>query len=176
MTLLLVAGAIASGKSTIARYLAAELSGDVVRVREALAEVLGVKGTDRQALQQQGADLDRRTNGRWLLDYLELRFESTETLVVDSMRTRRQTVPILEHTPSSFLVYLDATAETRFRRFEEAKWSDPVKRSLPFTEAMRHQTELDVVELRPMAHIVVETDDLDPTTTTSEVLAAIKAR
>ena len=170
----LIAGAIASGKSTVARGVADALAGEVVLVPRALAEVTGVSVGDRVALQLAGAELDRRTNGRWLAEFLEQRGEFYVTSVVDSVRTRRQAVPILTGFPLAVLVYLDARPETRRHRFDLGRATDPVKRSLSFVEAMRHQTEIEVVELRPMAHLVVETDHLDVSYITAEIVSVAK--
>lgn len=172
MSIVLISGAIASGKSTVAVAVADALSGELVRVREALAEVAGVSVVDRSALQVSGADLDRRTNGRWLVEFLERRRESHPTLVVDAIRTRRQVLPILRNFPSAVLVYLDARPETRWHRFELASATDPVKRSLSFAEAMRHRTEVDVFEVRPLANLVIETDGLTVTEVVAEILKA----
>ena len=169
MSIVLISGAIASGKSTVAVGVADALAGEVVRVREALAEVTGVSVADRTALQVAGADLDRRTNGRWLVEFLERRLELCPTLVVDAIRTRPQVLPILRNFPLVLLVYLDARPETRWHRFELGSVTDPVKRSLSFAEAMRHWTEVNVVEVRPLANLVVETDGL----TVAEVVAEI---
>ncbi len=167
---ILLSGAIGAGKSTVARALATRRSWPVVSVRDALREILGVDPNDRASLQQRGAELDRRTNGRWLYEYLANRLEST-SLVVDSLRTRRQTLPILERIHGSFLVYLDARPETRHHRFELSARDDLAKRSLSFVEAMRHPTEREVVALRPMSQLVIETDGL----TVGEVIAEITA-
>jgi cytidylate kinase len=173
MAAVLIAGAIASGKSAVSAALARATGGEVVRVREALADVLAIDGTDRETLQREGAELDRASNGRWLLEYLERRLELTSTLIVDSMRTRLQTVPVLERSSGAVLVYLDAAPETRRRRFEGARLKDPVKRSMRFAEAMRHPTELGVVELRPLAHLVLETDSLTVDEAVVEIIRAL---
>src|SRR5579883_196297 len=166
----LVAGAIAAGKTTVAELLAHDIDADLVKVRVALAEVLRISERDRTQLQERGADLDKRTNGRWLLEYLELQLEqSNSSVVVDSLRTKRQTIPILEHHPSMYLVYLDARLATRSARFNESRGLDPVKSSMAFAEAMRHPTETGVTQLRDMAHLVIDTDDLSPQAVVAEV-------
>jgi hypothetical protein len=60
------------------------------------------------------------------------------------------------------LVYLTAHEATRRRRYELAAGSDAVKLGTPFDIAEGHPTELGVVKLQPMAHLVVETDELTP--------------
>lgn len=161
MACVLLAGAIASGKSTVAVSLANRMQGEVIRVRDALSAVLGVGIADRRTLQERGAELDRHTNGRWLMDYLEERLGGGTFLVVDSMRTKRQTLPVLEGIPDTILVYLEANGATRRQRFLSAAATDPLKRSMSLAEAMRHPTEREVSDLREMAHLVIETDAID---------------
>lgn len=168
----LLSGAIGVGKSAIARRLESRHSFQVVSVRNALAEILSIDPNDRTRLQERGADLDRRTSGRWLYEYLAYRLESTR-VVVDSMRTRRQTVPVLELVEGSFLVYLDARVGTRQERFQLSAREDLAKRSLSFAEAMRHPTETEVVALRAMSQLVIETDGLTVDEVVAEITAAI---
>lgn len=159
MTLVLLSGAIATGKTAVAEELSRVLGADHVRVRQALVTVLGISLNDRVALQREGTDLDRRTRGRWLRDYLAEHYRD-HNAVVDSLRTMLQTLPVLESEAYSHLVYLEAHETTRRARYALAAAADPVKASLDFDTAMRHPTEQAVVTLRQAAHLVVETDEL----------------
>lgn len=159
--IILIAGPIAVGKSAVANELAAQRPTTLIRAREALAAVLGIGPDDRQRLQALGADLDARTAGRWMRDYIQEQHEPGTSLVVDSLRTRLQTIPVLDSLVDSRLVYLQAHEETRRARYATASAHDPVKASVPYDTAMHHPTETGVGELVPLAHLVVETDDLD---------------
>ena len=154
-----VAGQIACGKTTLAEHLAADCGYRHVRVREALLVVLGGTDWDRRRLQVEGADLDRRTAGRWLLEYLAESLVAGERLVVDSGRTRRQVEPILLAL-DAVLIYLDAAEVVREQRYAVASATDPVKRGVPFREAMDHDTEREARTLRAMSHLVIDTDGL----------------
>jgi len=169
----LLAGEIAVGKSSVGTALGERIGGSTVRVREALAEVVGVKSPDRATLQKRGAELDQRTKGRWLIEYIERRLSASTPLVVDSLRTRRQTVPILEQVNGSRLVYLHADWRIRHERFNASRESDTVKHSMGFDEAMRHPTEVEVRRLRPLAHVVIETDGLTVDQVVAEVIVAL---
>jgi len=159
--LVLMGGQIGSGKSAIAERVATVTADcGLLRVRVVLADVLGISASDRQSLQVNGRALDRRTGGRWLLHYIEEHCEIIHHWVVDAARTPRQVEPILERRLGSRLVYLAASEETRRRRFALGATSDPVKRSMPFDQAMRHETEAEAQTIASMAHLVVETDDL----------------
>ncbi|HWJ97797.1 MAG TPA: hypothetical protein VNQ33_06525 [Acidimicrobiales bacterium] len=159
ISVILVGGEIAAGKTTLATAVASASGARVVRVREAMQEILGGIGWDRRRLQAEGVSLDRRTNGRWLLDYLEELSESEKRLIVDAARTRRQVEPILESLSGARLVYLTASESVRRDRFTEAQNTDPVKYSMPFDEAMAHVTEREVRDLIAMAHLAHDTDD-----------------
>jgi predicted kinase len=171
VAVILVGGEIAAGKTTLAHHLGTTTGTRVIRVRDAMQEILGGTGWDRRRLQAEGLGLDRRTNGRWLLDYLTELAELEQRIVVDAARTRRQVEPILESLDSSSLVYLTASESVRRARFTQAQAVDPVKYSMPFDEAMAHVTEREVRDLVAMAHLVVDTDDL----TASEVTLTVAA-
>jgi hypothetical protein len=160
--LLLIGGEIGSGKSTVAKGIAdAARDCRLVRVRDVLDKILDGSGQDRHRLQIEGAALDERTGGRWLLEYLDEHCEPSSRWVVDSARTRRQVEPILESRIGSRLVYLAASESSRRHRFAIGSLTDPVKRSMPLDLAMRHTTESEARTISQMAHLVVETDDLD---------------
>lgn len=172
----MISGGIASGKTTVAEGLAEAFGAQHVRVRQALIEVLDIRTADRRALQVDGAALDRRTNGRWLLEYLQHHAERYDRVVVDSVRTRRQTVPVLEGFSDARLVYLDVTKETQAHRFALAAVSDPVKASMDLAKALSHSTEAEVERLRPLADLVVQSDDLTATETVDEIIRALRLK
>lgn len=168
MRCVLIAGAIGAGKTTVAELLAEAEAGEVVRVRQALATVLGLQNPDRRTLQVEGASLDRRTSGAWLANYL-LEHARKPFVVVDAMRTERQVRPILERVSGAQLVYLDASLAIRRRRFREAARHDPLKRSASFERAMDHPTEREVQRLRVFAEMVIETDEMTPSDVVEQI-------
>jgi hypothetical protein len=155
----LIGGQIGSGKSTVAQRVSVDSGCRLLRVRGVLQDVLGGPYSDRHRLQIEGAALDVRTGGRWLLHYLEEHRDDTSRLVIDAARTRRQVEPILEAYLGARLVYLAASEASRRHRFALGSAADPVKRSMPFDEAMRHETETEARTIAAMAHLIVETDD-----------------
>lgn len=159
---LLLSGLIGAGKTTVALMIAKkQIDANLLNVRRTLFDLLDNEGADRATLQAEGARLDSRTNGRWLLMSIAERLEADEqALVVDSCRTRRQTEPILEEVPESRLVFLEASPATRRQRFASSRRSDPLKQSMSFDRSMTHRTERDVLDLRAMSDLVVPTDGL----------------
>ena len=168
---MLIGGQIGSGKTAVATSLAETCDALYIPVRAALQEILGGRDWDRPRLQKEGAELDRRTNGRWVLEYLS-RFED-KRIVVDAARTRRQVEPILEAGIGSRLVYLAASEYTRRNRYALAQATDMVKRSTPFDRAMNHPTEIEATALRAMADIVIETDDFTVTEVVQELRVSL---
>jgi RNase adaptor protein for sRNA GlmZ degradation len=168
LLLVLVAGQIGAGKSAVASELARRRSGRLVVVRHALAEMVGAEVDDRRKLQDRGLNLDRRTAGRWLSEYVVERHEEAAVVVIDSVRTVRQTLPLLERLDGR-LVYLQAHGETRRARFAEARRYDPLKASLDFDAAMSHPTEVEAARLQDLAQLVVETDRLSVQDVVSEI-------
>jgi hypothetical protein len=165
-----IGGEIAAGKTSLATRLA-NANCTVVRVRDALQSILGGAGWDRSRLQVEGAALDRRTGGRWLLNYLLETTANGGRWVVDAGRTRRQVEPILEQVTDSRLVYLRADELIRRERYAKGQASDRVKRSVSFDAAMAHSTEREARALAAMAHLIVDTDELDE----AEVAAMVRA-
>lgn len=162
---MLVSGGIAVGKTTVGRLLAVEYDGTVVRVRDALATVLGIAADDRQTLQIEGAALDKRTRGTWLVDFLDERIEPGSLVIVDALRTRRQTQPILDRVADSHLVHLLAHESTRRRRYAEAALKDQLKAGVPYDQAVSHETERSANEVQDLAELALPTDDLSPAAT-----------
>lgn len=159
-----LSGGIAVGKSTMAGALAGSVGGTVVTVREALRDVLGLTAADRSTFQREGAALDASTDGRWLRDYLERMGvdDGPALFIVDAFRTRRQFGAVVERFPSTCLVHLRASDQTRSRRYADAAQADVLKASTTLTHALDHETERGADDLEPLATLVVETDNLSP--------------
>lgn len=167
----MIGGAIAVGKTSIADELARQTGGVRVGVRAALADILQVDINDRKRLQFGGADLDRRTSGRWLHDYLAANMKPGTVTIVDSVRTVRQTEPVLAGIEDSRLVFLRAEESTRRIRYGLA--DDRLKRSLSFDDAVSHPTERRVDRLRVLADVVLDTDAATPAEVAEEICSRL---
>ncbi|WP_182525118.1 hypothetical protein [Nocardioides dongkuii] len=156
-----LAGPIAVGKTAVADALADQLLADVVSARRVLLRETGAEA-DRTSLQTGGRLLDQRTNGRWLLYALEERLDQSEKdlIVLDSARTMRQTVPILENLSTARLVYLEANTDARRIRYARSAASDEVKRSADFAVSGEHITERNILDLRTGADLRLDTTSL----------------
>ena len=96
--ILLLSGEIGSGKSTLAKSLEEKFGFKVLRTRDAIKE-LGKKHfkteyPERQALQEFGAALDKKDNGKWVLNYFQEEFqlslENDRLFIIDSVRIKGQ--------------------------------------------------------------------------------------
>lgn len=155
---ILLAGPIAVGKTAVAEHLAGQ-GACHIRVRLALADLLNEHPDDREALQRGGSELDRRTSGLWLRNYVLDRTDGESPLVVDSLRTVRQTEPMLT-IPNSALIYLRASDATRRQRYELSASNDEMKRRTSYDITARHPAEMQVTDLIPLASEVLDTDSL----------------
>ncbi len=108
--------------------------------------------------------------GRWLLHMINEREEFTPSLVIDSLRTRRQTLPLLDNLSSCVLIYLDANDGTRRQRYAHAAASDPIKATVSYVDAINHPTEREVVHLKPLAHLALDSNDLKPGEAVTEAI------
>jgi len=158
-----LSGAMGAGKSTVATLLAQRLNAHKVTVRTALLEVLGLHEPDRATLQREGASLDERTGGTWLLQHLEdLEAVGHQAIVVDSFRTRRQTLPVLTRFPRAHLIHLHADEATRRRRYQQAAAVDHLKAGSPFDVVSAHPVETEVEHLAQDACLVIDTGAMTP--------------
>lgn len=156
-----LSGGIAVGKTVTAELLAVQYGGTHLRVRQALADTAHVDITDRLALQREGASLDVRTNGTWLADFINEHLPDDGLVIVDSIRTRRQGRPLLDRLADAHLVYLQAHPATRRIRYNLGAEQDSLKASVPFDAATAHETEVHADEVRDLAELTLDTDDLE---------------
>ena len=88
--IILLSGAISSGKSTLAKGLAKNYRSKIFKTSEYLKQITSKDMTiDRKALQDAGDVLDRETRGKWVLDELIRRLpkeEEAQGIIVDSIR------------------------------------------------------------------------------------------
>ena len=132
----------------------------LIRARDVLTEHIAGTDVSRDQLQTEGLLVEERTEGAWLRDYIADHRDPEGRCVVDSGRTPRQVSKVLETDHLAKLVYLEASPETRLRRFISGAATDPVKRSMSFDQAMRHSTEIGVGQLVELADLIVDTEEL----------------
>jgi cytidylate kinase len=169
---LILAGPIASGKTTLAESLADVLQTSVLDVRATLISMLNIAQPGRADLQNLGSHLERTTAGTWVA-----RAASTisSPLIIDSIRTHAQLLGVRELLdPAAILIYLHAGVAIRSRRFKARSDTEQsaLDASLDLVDA--EQSEIDASErLGAEASIKVATDELSANEVQSLVLTAI---
>ena len=96
--IILVSGEIASGKTTLAHKFEEKFGFKVLKTREAIINLAKkkLKGLppDRTFMQNFGTALDKKDEGRWVLDYFQNDFDfsidNTNFFVVDAIRILNQ--------------------------------------------------------------------------------------
>ncbi|MET0406590.1 MAG: adenylosuccinate synthetase [Cystobacter sp.] len=160
---LVISGPIGAGKSTLARGLVERHGAHRVSSRELLLARLDGRGGDRRSLQEEGAALDRETDGRWVADsvkdVLRRREGSPHPLIVDSVRVASQ-VAALRRALGSRVVHVHLSAPdqelaARYERRRSSAVSDPEGAS--FEEARADATERGVEALAGLADLVLNT-------------------
>ena len=151
-----ISGPIASGKTTLSRFLELHFGFCVVSTRE----VLTALARDRRALQAAGASLDESTSGRWVRDellWLRSKSPTTAFFVVDSVRTLDQ-LRWVQETFGGLMTHVHLTASpevlsVRYRsRFEGNRYQDVVG----------DPVERRVGLLASSADLVIDTKSLGP--------------
>jgi adenylosuccinate synthase len=158
--IILLSGAVSSGKSTLSKSLAASEGALVFRTPEVLQKnVASEMALDRKALQAEGERLDLETQHRWVLEEFQ-RWRSgvdkSRLSVVDSVRTlgqvqsfREEFGPIVVH------VHLTAPEGQLNERYNKRPQLGP--RAYSFADVRSNPTEKGIESLTLVADLVVNT-------------------
>ncbi len=89
--IVLLSGEIASGKTTLAKQLEKKFNFKLFKSRDAIINSIRKSGNnDRSTLQKVGDDLDKKTNGDWLVAYFQKEIFDAQRIVIDSVRILKQ--------------------------------------------------------------------------------------
>ncbi len=171
-----LSGPVTAGKSTLAESLVARFGYQRVRTRELLRKIIDAPDhIARRQLQAAGAQLDRRTGGRWVADQLErdIRQEPEESLiVVDAVRIQEQ-VEALYRAYGAKVVHLHLTAppDELERRYSERS-QETAGELASYAQVRADPTEAAVGDLELTADVVIDTARSTP----SDVLVRAAAR
>ncbi len=158
--IVLLSGSVASGKSTLASLLEQEFGFQIIKTWQLLKSIRPDVSDDRQALQELGEKLDKKTNGGWVLEELDkkIRADNEDAMyVIDAVRIqgqidaiRRGFGRIVRH------IHLNAPIEELTSRYKKRK-SKTIKEFVSYDKVLENQTEKDVPKLAESADIVVDT-------------------
>ena len=155
--IVVLTGPMASGKSTLAKHLQQQKQAVYVNTREALSPTLPAQPPQsRKNLQDAGVQLDKKTNGRWVLALLQqsiVRHPSAQLFVIDSVRNPRQLAAIKsKHRDRLTVVHLTSPNNVLANRYRNRG------ENVSYTKAVKHPSESRVNDLRKAADIVIDTE------------------
>lgn len=163
--ILLLSGEIASGKTTLAGELKKAFDFHSFKTRNALIDLgnKALKGAEpsRTFLQQFGTSLDKKDEGKWVLDYfqndLNFSFDKTPQYVVDAIRIKSQ----IDHFRKAYSfsvvhIHLTASAKVLQKRFMERPEVSELSREQ--AREKYHEAKADPTEHR--VHLLAKDADL----------------
>jgi len=172
--IILLSGAICSGKTTLGDNLVKRHNFAVLRTKDLIAKAFPTN-SERKALQDAGDRLDRRTRGRWIADALSRETQErseAECILVDSVRIKTQIDAVRDafgHRVAH--VHLTAPSEELARRYKQRK--SKIKELPSYDDARINATERDVGKLEDFADIVVDTARCTPEAVVVRVAAQL---
>ena len=161
--IILLSGAVASGKSMLANQLANRFNMKLLRTSAVLrAKMARSDEPGRIALQDFGDELDQSTSGAWVLDSLRqmLEAEATSTnVVVDSVKIQAQ-IDAIRDVYGSLVTHIHMTAplDVLTSRYESRESSSHRAEQLTYPDVRSNQTESLVDGLSEIADVVIDSN------------------
>lgn len=164
--IIVLSGSISSGKSTLAKGLAEKYCGFIVKTNEYVKGQTKLKDGKylREDLQKTGDRLDKKTKGKWVIDYIQEeenklidQKKSFDLLIIDSVRLEKQIDGIRQAYESKVLhLHLSAKDEVLAQRYSarEAKFEE----FSDYGKLRKNKTEKNVKNLSEKADAVITTD------------------
>ena len=164
-TVVVLSGAVSSGKSTLARRLAERCQGHRFSTRQLLMRVTGAE-VERAALQEAGEQLDRDTGGAWVAEALSreaAELSEHAVLIVDAVRIPGQVEALRESFGRQVVhIHLTASDGALRARYEARKGTTDVIELASYEEVRANATEAAVDELVHDADVVIDTVRCSP--------------
>lgn len=162
--MVLVSGAICSGKSALVEQLRDRHSATVIKTRDLIVQALAGKSVERKALQRAGERLDKVDGGEWVAAALQRAIDDVSQsstpsglYVVDCVRIKGQVEAIRRaYGPEVFHIHLKADPAVLRQRYVERSREDDA--GTEYDALKRNKTERDIDLLAAVADVVVQTD------------------
>ena len=161
--IILLSGPVASGKSMLAGRLSDRFKMKLLRTSDLLrATMAGSNESGRIALQDWGDELDRRTQGTWVLDSLRQMLQGEEpstNVVVDSVKIQEQIDAIRDAYGSSVThIHMTAPLDVLASRYGSRESSPSQVEHLSYQDVRLNQTESLVGRLSEIADVVIDSN------------------
>lgn len=161
-TIVVLSGAVSSGKSTLAERLVERCGGTRFSTRALLMRTLGADAdAERGALQAAGEDLDETTGGAWVADALAREIAGLPEdalIVIDSVRMAGQIEALRRaYNRSVIHIHLTAADEELERRYERRKGTTEVVELANYGDVRKSKTEAAIDSLIDEADVVIDT-------------------
>jgi adenylosuccinate synthase len=176
--ILILSGPIAAGKTTLCDELVANFGFTEFKTSELLKNLSkGQIKYEREALQEFGESLDKKTKGTWLKDSLMKLIEQLppdSIVVVDSGRIKEQ-IEIIHNSfhPPVIHIHLTASLEILAKRFKNREKKD-FKEALTYEDVQKNSIEKDIEKLGEIADIVIDTSICSNKDVTVRVISFLK--
>lgn len=164
--ILLISGAVASGKSSLSRGLHERFGVEILKTKAIIQAKFPHAASERRTLQDLGDELDKRTSHRWVRDeldrYIHERAREDSIVVVDAVRKTQQVDAIRKaYGPRVFHIHLTASEHELAKRYSHRRGS--VDRELRSYSSVKKGsgTEQRVYELERIADAIISTDRSD---------------
>ena len=162
--LVLLSGAVASGKSTLGNKLVTSFGATLIKTWQLLTGTEPDVSRDRVSLQNLGEKLDAQTSGQWVAEALGRitpQLPDDAIVVVDSVRILEQIDCIRRgFGPTVVHVHLEASEKDLKRRYARRKRKD-IKELPSYDDVLKNATEREVPTLRGKADVVINTTSSD---------------
>ena len=164
--ILLISGAVATGKSSLTQHLHSRFGVQVLKTKDIILAKFPHAASERRELQHLGDELDRKTSHRWVRDelnrYIHDRMDEDSIVAVDAVRKAQQVDAIRKaFGPRVFHIHLTASERELTRRYRRRRGS--VDRELASYSSLRKgsETEQRINDLERIADAIVSTDRSD---------------
>lgn len=166
-TILVLSGQVGAGKSTLARALSKRYDGHVISTHQLLRDRVGSRIQDeRGAMQRAGERLDRRTDGRWVLEQarpLVAAMPTDALVIVDAVRIKAQVDALRDAYGTSVIhVHLTAPLEVLRKRYGRRRGHRGFTELSSYDEVRASATERQVRTLLEDADVAIDTDRCTP--------------
>ena len=160
----LVSGAICSGKSALVDQLREKHAATVVKTKDLILRKLPKTKIERKALQKAGEKLDKTDGGEWVAEALQREIEANSVeqtpkglYVVDSVRISGQINAIrTAYGADVFHIHVTADPAVLKQRYLDRARSDDA--GVEYETLKKNKTERNIGTLAALADVVVDTD------------------